>query len=117
MAKKFSINRPQSQFAAELRRRIAAGEISGAMPGLRKLMADFGVTRTVVEGAVAELIRTGDLKSRGANKAMEPVRRRTSAKDDRGTLLVFDRPLELRSGSLRELFLAVEASLPARSPG
>lgn len=112
MAKTFTLNSPQSQLADELRRRIASGEISGNMPGLRKLMADFGVTRTVVEGALAELLRTGDLKSRGASKAMEPVRRRTQAKDTRGTLLVFDRPPELRNGNHREIFLAVEAALP-----
>lgn len=76
-------------------------------------MADFDVTRKVVEGAIAELIQSGDLRSHGPSKPMEPVRRRRPAHDTQGGLLVTSRPFELRSGIHRELFLAIEATLPA----
>jgi DNA-binding LacI/PurR family transcriptional regulator len=112
MVESFHLKSPATQLAAELRRAIASGEISGSMPGLRKLMADFGVTRKVVEGAMAELIQSGDLKSHGPNKAMEPVRRRHPTHENQGGLLVTSRPFELRSGIHRELFLAIEAALP-----
>lgn len=113
MAKSFSLNSPQHQLADELRRRIDSGELSGNLPGLRRLMADFAATRTVVEGAIAQLIKTGDLKSRGPNKAMELVRRRGTGKADGGTLIVFDQPVELRSANSRETFIALETALAA----
>lgn len=110
MRNAFEIRSPQSQLAAELRARIAAGEIAGAMPGLRRIMADFGVTRTVAQGALAELMQTGQLISRGPNRAALPVARGDGPAG--GTLLVYDRPVELRGGEHRRFFLVLEDSLP-----
>ena len=113
MTRRFDIRSPQNQLAGELRARIASGEFAGDMPGLRKIMADFGVTRTVAQGALDELLHTGDLRSRGPSKAAQPVRRTAAAEEsERGTLLVYDRPVELRGGEHREFFLALEAGLP-----
>lgn len=113
MARSFHPVSPRLQLAAELRRRIGAGELSGEMPGLRRLMADFGVTRTTAEGAVAELTREGLLRSRGDRRPFEIVRGRAEGARDTGTLVIHDDPMESRNGDHREILLAMESRLPA----
>ena len=75
-------------------------------------MADFGATRREVETALGLLAHAGDIRPRGPNRAALPVKRRVRGDDGEGTLIVYDRPVELRYGDSRAVFLALEESLP-----
>lgn len=107
----FIAKTPANQLADELRRRIHAGETGEKLPGLRRLMADFSLSRTTVEAALEELKRTGDVIDPGPSRALKTVRR-PDAKAMHGTLFVFDQPPEKRGGEPAEIFRAIEAALP-----
>jgi DNA-binding LacI/PurR family transcriptional regulator len=107
---RFHLSSPSEQLAAELRRRIRAGDWEGRLPGFRKLMADFGASRSAVDTAIAELIRSGDLESRGERRAPIPVRLAPAA--DGGTLLILGNSIELRGGGHREMAIRLMERLP-----
>lgn len=99
----FRIHSPSAQLAAEMRRRIQLGQWERRLPGVFRLMAEFQVTRATVEQALAELLHTGDLKARGRRRAPVPVHRIDRA-EAQGTLLVFERMIELHT-PVREALL------------
>lgn len=111
MSQRFNLNSPRCQVAEEIRRRIATGELAGDLPGIRRLMSEFGATRTTVEGALEELRHGGHLVCRGKRKPMKIVRHEP-APGGEGTLIVHADPMERRTGDHREILLAMEEHLP-----
>lgn len=109
---RFNLHSPRSQVAEELRRRIATGEFAGHLPGIRRLMAELGATRTIVEGALDELSHEGIIVFQGRRKPVEIVRT-APASSGEGTLVVHSDPIERRTGDHREILLAMEEHLPA----
>ncbi len=106
--------RPKSephQLAEEIRRRIDAGEYAGRLPGIRRLMERFGVTRTCVEAALGQLESAGVLTLAGGRRAPEVVAGGAGAPRE-GTVVLHADPLERRTGDHREILLALEAALP-----
>lgn len=53
------------QLVAHFRAAIAQGELSGAMPGIRRLAGDLGVSSNTVAAAVGQLEREGFLQPQG----------------------------------------------------
>lgn len=111
MKRGFVIKSPGSQLADELRRRILAGEWSDKLPGIRKIMAEFDVTRTTTEEAFAELEAQGDLIRGGLRAAARATPRSGVEADKKGTLLVLDTPLDLRGGDHREFIMRLRESI------
>lgn len=98
----FPILHPEEQLADEFRRRIRSGAWGDRVPGILRLASDFGVSRPLVEKAVARLIASGDILHRGNGRAMRPVRGRADTKRE-GTLIVHDHPADMASGQTMEL--------------
>ncbi len=61
------------QVVAHLRRSISIGELSGTMPGIRKLADTLGVCSKTVEAAVEQLQREGFLKPQGHRRRSQIV--------------------------------------------
>ena len=112
MSRGFNLNSPRNQLAEEIRRRIALGELSGSLPGIRKLMAEYGATRTTVEGALEELVHAGQVVSHGNRRPLEILRLGTGGAGE-GTLIVHGDPMERRTGDHRDILIALEAQLPS----
>jgi DNA-binding LacI/PurR family transcriptional regulator len=108
----FKVTSPVEQFTAELRKRIHQGAWEGRLPGLLQLGEQFGASRRTVIAGIAELIRTGDLKSTGPRRAPVPVRR-LDAKQAQGTLLVKAPNPEYEEGTYaRDLSTLLQSRLP-----
>lgn len=109
----FSFSSPEEQLAAEMRRRIRAGLWKEKTPGIHKLRREFGLGRTIVEKAVADLVRTGDILHAGHGLPMR-INRRAQTKQDpaNGTLIVYNIPEYQRSGEIPALIDELCDTLP-----
>jgi DNA-binding LacI/PurR family transcriptional regulator len=80
------------QLVAHLRESISTGELSGAMPGIRKLAETLGVSSNTVLAAVEQLEREGFLKPQGHGRPSQIVLPLGFSRPHfRVTLLLYDR--------------------------
>lgn len=109
----FSFSSPEEQLAAEMRRRIRTGLWKEKTPGIHKLRDEFGLGRTIVEKAVADLVRTGDILHAGHGLPMRINRRaQPQQAPANGTLLVYNIPEYQRSGEIPALIDELSDTLP-----
>ena len=112
MSRTFTLAPPERQLADEFRLRIRKGVWGERMPGIMKLVREFGVSRPLVEKALAILVEAGDVRPTGRGRAMRTVRRdRASERERSGVLVVYDFPEGMRAGPGPVLLDTVERAL------
>lgn len=110
MSISFTLALPERQLADEFRRRIRKGVWGERMPGIMKLVREFGVSRPMVEKALELMVESGDLESAGKGRAMRTVSR-DAAGGGGGALIVTDFPEGLRNGPGSVLVEVIEKAL------
>ncbi|BCU78419.1 substrate-binding domain-containing protein [Luteolibacter sp. LG18] len=102
---------PSEQLANEMRRRIGRREWTGRLPGVARLMSEFGATRKTVEAAVGMLLDEQWVSGRGRRSALRIHGPRADLAPH-GSVLIYDTPPTERSSDHLALFLALERRLP-----
>ena len=109
----FRLLRPEEQLADEMRRRIRVGEWADTIPGLHRLVAEFGAGRAVTERAITTLLDTGELlPPTGAGRPVR-IARRGKHRFAAGTVLAHATPPDMVSGDGIAVLRALEPRLPA----
>lgn len=101
----------ETQFADEIRRRLAAGLWPERLPGIAALVRDCGVSRQTVEKAFRILERSGELKKGGGRGEMRPARA-TRPPSSGGTLVLYTLHPELHGSESLDVLRAAAATSP-----
>ncbi|WP_386781212.1 substrate-binding domain-containing protein [Luteolibacter ambystomatis] len=99
------------QLANEIRRRIEWREWTGRLPGVFRLMSEFGATRRTVEAALGMLREEGLISGPGRRSAML-IHGPQPHVAPRGSVLIYESPPMERSSDHLALFLILERRLP-----
>ena len=111
MADAFIPLSPESQLAAEMRRRIRMGVWGERLPGVFKLACEFGVSRTLAVKAVALLVASKDVTEAGRRRAMR-IARTDDISRGTGTLVVHSQAEAITSSVRVRLFDELSRKMP-----
>lgn len=112
MPNAFTIRTPEEQLADELRRRLRLGEWGDRLPGQRVLMVQFGVSRPMLEKAVARLKVSGELADGRRRAAYRAVARKPGT-GGTGSLLIYSLAPEQHTNEALLLLERMLAVMPA----